>query len=185
MKGKMQDQFLVAAALSGDEEAFGKLYDKYVDDIFRFVSFRVRNQAEAEDLSADVFLKAWQYLSGGSRGIENFKALLYRIARNVVIDHYRKSGRELLSIDESQWETLVDTSLNIEEHQQIKDDLRLVREAIEELLPDHRELILMRYADDLTIEEIAGISGKSKGAVRVTLHRAVKALKEIFKKRFG
>lgn len=183
MKGKTKDQYLVAAALSGDEDAFGALYDKYVNDIFRFVSFRVRSKDEAEDLTADIFLKAWQYLSSGKRDIENFKALLYRISRNIVIDHYRKSGRELFSIDESQWDTLVDTAPGIAETAEFTDDIRLVREAIEKLSEDHREIILMRYSDDLAIDEMAEATGKTKGAIRVALHRAVKALKEILKKR--
>ncbi len=181
MREKIQDKYIIASALSGDEEAFGKLYDKYINDIFRFILFRVKNHQEAEDLCADVFLKTWQYISSEKRVIDNFRALLYRIARNTVIDNYRKSGKEMILMEESQLESIVDVSINIEESTKFKDDFRVVSEAIKKLSVENQELILMKYVDDLNIEEISEISGKSKGAIRVALHRAIKELKKILK----
>lgn len=181
MQGNSQDRFLLEATIAGDEEAFGRLYDKYVAAIYRFVSFRVAGKEIAEDLSAEVFLKTWQYVKQGDRQIENVKALLYRIAANSVIDHYRQSGNEYLALSEDVWNQIIDQSSLFEEAQK-KDDLRQVNQAIKSLSPADRELILMRYSNDLSVKEIADILGKNQGAVRTALHRAIKTLKAIIKK---
>jgi len=179
MSGKFSDQFLIASSIAGDEQAFGTLYDKYVEDIYRFVVMRVRNTHQAQDVTAEVFLKAWQYVSSQKKYIKDFRALLYRIARNVVIDHYRSSQKEMTAFDEDGLEAVVDTSSDIVENIQHKDDMRLVFQTLDQLSDDHKELIILRYAQDLSIKEIAGVQGKTNGAVRVALHRAIKQLKAL------
>ena len=179
MNSSLNDKYLVAATQAGDEEAFGKLYDKYSNLIYRFIVFRISSREDANDLTAEVFLKAWQYLVSGNRNVENFKALLYRMAGNLVIDYYRQSGRELQSLDEGQWNQLIDEAYNLEDQIRQKDYARLIQQAMEKLSQDERELLIMRYINDLDIKEISTILDKTSGAVRVALHRAIKALKEI------
>jgi len=113
--------------------------------------------------------------------IDNFRALLYKVARNLVIDFYRKSGKELAIFDEDQIKQLIDESINLEEELVKKDDVRIVFSALSELSEDSRELILMRYAQDLSVKEIANVLGKNNGAIRVALHRATKQLKLVLK----
>ncbi|MBI2050371.1 MAG: RNA polymerase sigma factor [Parcubacteria group bacterium] len=179
MSGKFSDQFLIASSIAGDEQAFGTLYDKYVEDIYRFVVMRVRNTHEAQDVTAEVFLKAWQYVSVQKKYIKDFRALLYRIARNVVIDHYRSSQKEVAAFDEDGLESVEDMSSNIVENIQHNDDMRLVFQVLDQLSDDHRELIILRYVQDLSIKEIAEAQGKTNGAIRVALHRAVKQIKTL------
>ncbi len=176
-KGK-SDKSLVLKSIAGDEEAFGALYDLYVQDIYRFVLMRVRSQEDAQDLTSDAFLKMWQYLTSDTRSIDNFRALLYRIARNLIIDFYRQSGKEFVGIDEGQMETIQDHSINLERKAEIDDDIRMVLAHLDTLDEEHRELILMKYAQDLSTKEIAHIVDKKPGAVRVALHRSIKLLKE-------
>jgi RNA polymerase sigma-70 factor, ECF subfamily len=177
MSTKLNDHYLLASSLAGDEEAFGKLYDKYVDDIYKFIKMRVRQQEQAQDLVSDTFLKTWQYVSGGKKQITDFRALLYRVARNLVIDFYRASQRADVNIfDEEQLLSIIDYSQDIGLHVQAKDEVRQLFEHINELTREEQELILMRYVQELSIKEIAHILGKNHGAVRVALHRAKRKL---------
>lgn len=179
MSGKFSDQFLIASSIAGDEEAFGKLYDKYVNDIYRFVVMRVRSSQEAQDLASETFLKAWQYVSTQKKQIDDFRALLYRIARNLVIDHYRSSKNESQGFEEGQLENIIDTSPSLQASAEHKDDMALVFKVIGQLSKDDSDVIILRYIEDLSIKEIAEIQGKKSGTVRVALHRAVKRVKEL------
>jgi len=181
MSKAYKDKILLAASIAGDEESFGKLYDSYINDIYRFIVMRVRTAEEAQDLCSEVFLKTWQYVSEGSRDIENFRALIYRIARNLVIDYYRKLGRELSPLDDEQFEHVPDPSVDLEKEAELRDDMRIVFKHLETLPDEQQELIVLRYTQDLSIREISAITGKSSGAVRVALHRAMKQLKQSIK----
>ena len=179
MSDSFNDKFLIAGSLAGDDQAFGKLYDKYIDEIYRFILMRVRSNEEAQDLTNEVFLKIWQYISTNDSDIDNVRAFLYRMARNIVIDGYRKSGKEVLALDDDMIESLPDESIDLEGEIEKEDELKSVLSVVDKL-PDHqRELILMKYVQDLSVKEIAQVLEKSRGAVRVALHRAVKKLKTL------
>jgi len=181
MSDSFNDKFLIAGSLAGDDQAFGKLYDKYIDEIYRFILMRVRSNEEAQDLTNEVFLKIWQYISTNDSDIDNVRAFLYRMARNIVIDGYRKSGKEVLALDDDMIESLPDESIDLEGEIEKEDELKSVLSVVDKL-PDHqRELILMKYVQDLSVKEIAQVLEKSRGAVRVSLHRAVKKLKTLLK----
>ncbi|MBU1131828.1 hypothetical protein KKC32_01060, partial [Patescibacteria group bacterium] len=83
-----------------DANAYGQLYDYYVDRIFRFILFKVATTEEAEDLTSEVFLKTWEYINNTGKKIKNLNALLYKIARNKVIDYYRTKARHAVHSDE-------------------------------------------------------------------------------------
>lgn len=181
MQSQIEDNYLISACLAGDETAFGKLYDKYVASIYRYIVWRVASPDTAHDLTAEVFLKAWQHLISSEKEIENFKAWLYRIAANLVIDHYRKKAHDYLSLDETAWENMVDRSFNLEDEISQREDAKVIYRAMELLSAEQKDLLFMKYGDDLSVKEIAQITGKSTGTIRVALHRAVKALKIILK----
>ena len=161
-----------------DPEAFAVLYDEYVKRIYRFVFFKVNNQTEAEDITSDVFLKAWNYIiTNDAAEVKSFSGLLYRIARNCIIDLYRRKANQ------------VETHIN--EDDEIGDggrwysdlnkqiDNQKVIQAIKKLKQEYQEVVTLKYVDELSIDEIAEITGKGNVAVRVTLHRAIKKLKEL------
>jgi RNA polymerase sigma-70 factor, ECF subfamily len=182
MQGKTQDSFLAAAALAGDEQAFAKLYDKYGEKIFRFFAWRARSREEAQDLTAEVFLKVWQYIARDRKKVENFQALLYRIAANMLADYYRdkRSERETL-MSEEQWNGLADRQYDLALVSARQDEYRRVYILLQKLPTPDRDLLLMKYAQDLSVKEIAAAMDKTTGAVRVALHRAVKALKGLLR----
>jgi len=170
------EQDIVAAAKKGDSLSFGKLYDHYVKPIYRFIAVKVSVRQEAEDLTHEVFLTAWQKLPGFTFQGFPFSSWLYRIARNRVIDHYRTKKQHavidevdegLLGIIDSH-EAGVDTTLT----------LAKVYAAMKELGADQQDVLLLRFVDDLSPKEIAEVLDKSEGSVRIIQHRAVEALKK-------
>ena len=168
-----------------DPEAFAKLYDIYAKRIYSFVFFKVSNREEAEDITSEVFLKAWRYINEKKK-IESFSGLLYRLARNSVIDLYRlrSKQKEPLSIDTEisieigdagKWQKdLGDELVN-------KLEMQKIVSALQKMKQEYREVVTLRYVDELEISEIAEITGKGHIAIRVTLHRGLKKLKELLK----
>lgn len=166
------------------EEQFLDIYDKYVGKIYRYIYFRVSAAETAQDLTSDVFLKSWQYLSSqqsavNSKRLENPRAFLYQVARNLISDFYRKKGNSPLSLEEiadkdafivDGRDSVVEIDKNIE--------IDSVKEAIGSLNADYQEVIIWRYLDEMEIKEMAQILEKSEGAVRVLLSRALAALRD-------
>ncbi|HOX60962.1 MAG TPA: RNA polymerase sigma factor [Candidatus Magasanikbacteria bacterium] len=167
-----------------DKDAFAVLYDLYAPKIFRFVYFKINNREEAEDLTSEVFLKVWHYLMSESNAeVRSFSALVYRMARNAVVDKYRERSRhQEVSIEQGVPETdLVSDVDQIREIDNKTDALHLVRH-LNKLKQEYRDVITLRFMDELTFSEMAMIMGKSQLTVRVTLHRAIKKLSEITNK---
>lgn len=162
-----------------DPEAFAKLYDLYARRIYRFVFFKVANHEEAEDITSEVFLKAWHYINENKK-IDSFSGLLYRLARNCIIDLYRsKSRQKEVSIDN--FETPADIHDNGQWTEALGNKLEAEKiiSALQKLKQEYREIVTLRYVDELEISEIAEITGRGKISVRVTLHRGLRKLKDI------
>lgn len=162
-----------------DPEAFGKIYDLFARRIYRFVYFKVSSVEEAQDITADVFLKAWSYLiDEKGQDIRHLSAFLYGMARNRVIDHYRSMSREALPLAEHAEETIADAR---DAYAKIdaKIDTNLLEKQLRSLKDEYREVLVMKYLDELDTAEIAKILGKSHGNVRVLLHRALEAVREL------
>lgn len=159
-----------------DPESFALLYDAYVGPIYRFIYVKVSNKEEAEDIASDTFLKAWQYLIGEQADVANFRAFIYQIARNRVVDAYRERARKNeQGLNEADAVTAAPNFHKI--------DATLEGEwlygKMKQLKQEYQEVLLLRYVEELSLREIATILGKGSTAVRVTLHRAVKKLKEL------
>ena len=197
MSRSLKEKYLfLKVRLNKDADAFGELYDIYIDQIFRFIYFKVSTKEEAEDLSAEVFLKTWQHINDEEKkDIDNLKSFLYRTARNLVIDSYRQRKKNVQESytthsednqDESkkrkQEEMLTDTRKNPLEKLELHSDIAELKKAIEKLNNDYREAILLRYVEEMKMVEIAKIIDRSKGATRVLVHRAIQALKKIVEK---
>lgn len=164
---------LVMRSQNGDTDAFGKIYDAYLTPMYRYVVFRFPEEM-AEDLVADIFVKAWEKLHTYKlQKNVPFSAWLFRIARHVVIDAYRKHrGFDELTEnlkDESAWN---DPRQRVEK----KFALLTVRKALNELPRRYRETLLLSYVSDLTHAEIAKAMGVREGTVRILKFRALKKL---------
>lgn len=131
---------------------------------------------DAEDITAETFLKVWQYIKEGKK-VKSLQAFLYQVARNLVIDFYRRKGVPTESIDEAEI-TIADRSdLSLEEKMALKSDMAQVESALRQLKDAYREVIVLHFLNELSLSETAKIIGKTPGAARVLLHRGMKALK--------
>lgn len=176
------EQEYINRAQRGDSAAFGWLYDRYIRQIYRFIVLKVTSKEQAEDLSHEVFLSAWQHLPGYEAKGFPFSSWLYKIARNRIIDYYRTS-KATVSIDDAGdalEETLIDT-----EGESAFDlaDLALttekVKEAMRQLSPDYYEVLVLRFIEDRSPKEIAELLNKREGTIRIIQHRAILKLKKM------
>ena len=170
---------LVEKAIYGDGDAFGRLYDMYVDRVYRHIYYRVGNTADAEDLTQQVFIKAWQAIGRYKKTASPFLAWLLKISHNLVIDFYRsKKSETYADFDDVATKPKTDPA-HLAEAQFSKQD---IRGAINKLHGDQQQVILMRFIEDFSYAEIAAAVGKSEGAIRVILHRGLAKLKTIMEK---
>lgn len=169
---------LYKVKIKHDPDAFGILYDRYVGPIYRYVYFKVSQREEAEDITSDVFLKAWQYLIDGmDRDVQNFRPFVYTIARNCVIDLYRaRMKRSVLPLTEAE---AVPDPRNLHEAVAAVGDVAELLRTMKKMKHEYQEVILLRHVEGLSLGEIAVIMGRSSVATRVTLHRAMRKLKEL------
>ncbi|MFC1921040.1 RNA polymerase sigma factor [Chloroflexota bacterium] len=166
---------LVRKAINGDTEAFGELYIAHVEQIYRYVFFHYRNKTFAEDVTEEVFIKAWKAI-GSCKGRENsFTAWLYRIARNHLIDEIRKLKRRP-SLDTDIIEVYASHEGEIEEYLTQQELLAF----IERLPENQRQVILLKFIQGLSNEEISQVMNKSQGAVRIMQMRALENLRKEF-----
>lgn len=182
---------LVEKVKDGESAAFGALYDHYMPRIYRFVLLKVSHREEAEDLTHQAFLKAYEnidkYSNEGKYVGLTFGSWLYRIARNIVIDHYRsRKGHDdaklELQIDDF-IEELASPETPIDRKVDERLEWKLVLDAMKELKEVERDIVIMRFVDDLPHEEVAKVVGKSVGATKLIQHRALKKLHDKVRKR--
>ena len=168
---------LIRQAQEGDKEAYGQLYDRYIAQIYRFVVVKVTNKDEAQDLTHEVFLSAWQNLTNYKHQGFPFSSWLYQIARNKVIDHYRtkKDHADVYEIDEE----FVKVASVVESNLDVRLAMDDIKKALTTLSDEQKDVIVMKFVEDLSNEEIAKAMNKSEGAIRLLQHRAINNLKEL------
>lgn len=176
----IKDKILFRQLKKKDKDAFVKAYDSYFDDIYRFVYFKAGDRETAEDLTSSVFLKAWDYVQNNSiSDYGTLRALFYKIARNLIIDHYRKKSVQME--DRFDYIDIVDKDQDLQQQIDVKMGFARVSEKIGELKDEYREILILRFVNELSVSEIADILEKENGNVRVTIHRALNALKDLMK----
>lgn len=172
---QLPDHRLVKLAQAGDMEAFGGLYDRYAADLYRFIYAHCHNRLDAEDMSAETFLRAWDSLSRYRERGHPFSAYLYRIARNLLADYYRHNAR-LLELDEASAENIFVQLPSDRQIEAARQSQRLLQ-GLRALNPDYRSVLILRFVNQLTITEAAQALERSEGALRVLQHRALQALR--------
>lgn len=177
MSGSDEAQ-LLAAAQQFDAEALSELYDRYEAKIYTYIYRRCGEQVVAEDLTAQVFLKMLESIRDGKSWHSSFSGWLYRIAHNLVIDHYRRRDRQpSVNIDDAP-PTAADVEDPVETAEMNIDAERL-RAAIRRLTDDQSEVISLRFLEGYSIAEVAEMVGRSEGAVKALQYRAVAALRSL------
>ena len=173
---KMKENGFLKRLRKGDHRAFTEAYDLFAPKLYRHAYFRTSSHETAEDIMGQTFLKAWEFVSTKPGEVENLKAFLYRICNNLIIDHYRSKVRTDIAITDGLERTL-STDEDIEDAADLGIALDRMHEALDGLHHEAKDLIVMRYIDELTMDEISVIKGKTKNALYVALHRAVKELR--------
>jgi len=158
------------------KENFSKAYDDFSDAIFRYCHYQTSDREKALDLTADTFTKTWEYLANGKE-IDNLRAFLYRVANNLIIDYRRKKKESSLDVLQEQGFDIATEDEN-KIHESAFDN-KLALEAVQKLDENYRDVLIMRYVDDLSIKEIAKILGEKENNVSVRIHRAMDKLKGI------
>ena len=173
------EKILIRQIKKGDEQAFAHFYNTYKAKIYGFIYFKVSDEEKACDLTDEAFTRAFRYLKDDeTHEIENFQALLYKTARNLVIDFYR-ARKQNVSLDAiSEIASKEDVSKKIDD----KLDIEKVAKAVKQLPEDYKEIIILRFIDGLSFNEISHSTGKSLGSCRMLAHRGIKKIKKIINK---
>jgi RNA polymerase sigma-70 factor (ECF subfamily) len=174
------EEKLIQDAVGGDASAFGQLYDHYQPMIYRFVFVKVGQREEAEDITHKVFFNAWRNIRNYRNEGRPFGSLLYRMARNQIIDSYR-ARRDEISIENVDAESL---SSSADPHSDVlhKLEVEKVMVAIAKLKPDYQDVIILRFIEDLPVRETALAMKKTEGSIKLMQHRAIEELKKILAK---
>jgi RNA polymerase sigma-70 factor (ECF subfamily) len=159
------------------EQYFSQLYDEHLERIYRFVYYKVGSENVAQDICSDVFTGLWKQVSA-DKEVKNPSAFLFTSARNSIVDHYRKKSRGAEDIDDYA-NVLKDNSQDIHKNAEIKDDMSIVRNAMNSMKEEYRQAVFMYYVEQEPITEVAKSLGKSQGAARVIVSRGMKQLRGI------
>jgi RNA polymerase sigma-70 factor (ECF subfamily) len=173
------DEMALSLSAQGDRQAFGSLYERYVNRIYSYIFYRTGNQHDAEDLTARVFYRALHHIQNYQQRGLPFSAWLYRIAHNLVANWHRdNSRRPEVSLDECLWlhqpgEHPEGMLLQTEENE------RLMK-ILHKLPPDRQQLLILKFIEHLSNVEIGQIMGRTEGAVKSLYHRTLLALRDDF-----
>jgi len=173
---KEWEEALVARAVDGDDAAFTKLYDLHFDRVYRHIVYRVGQIEDGEDLTQQVFIQAWRALGRYKQTSTPFIAWLLTIAHNVVVSFYRRSKTVTsLEADAIDWPS----NERVDGIAEARVEYERVRLTIQRLKPEHQQILVMRFLEDLPHRDIAAALGKSEANVRVMQFRALNELRQL------
>ena len=175
-KSTIDVELFIDGAVNGNADDFGRLYDLYVERVYRHVYYKVGNTKDAEDLTQQVFIKAWKAIGRYRKTASPFIAWLMRISHNMVIDYYRKK-RDTTYLD-NEWE-FKDSYSSPERSAEERFDQQQLRKVILRLPGEQQQVILMSFIEGFTYTEIAAALNKKEGTIRVILHRALKKIRQM------
>jgi RNA polymerase sigma-70 factor (ECF subfamily) len=161
------------------EQEFMAAYEQYSDDIFRYCFFQTSDREVALDISQDTFTKTWQYIADGKE-VENIRAFLYRVAKNLIIDWRRKKKSSSL-------DSLLDEGFDYEEdysemeRQETAYESEQAKEALDNLKDNYKEVLTMRYIDGMSVKDIADKLDAAENTISVRIHRGLQKLNEVLK----
>jgi len=175
------DEELVEMTKDGDDEAFGILTRRHIDHIYNFVRQYAPQREDADDITQESFMKAWKHIRSFKKG-KKFTTWLFTIARNSALDHIKK--RKAFSFSQMDTEEMVFADTLKDEEPlptaifERKELAKELAEAMEDISPDWRAVLIMRYTDDMTFEEIATVLSRPMNTVKSWHHRAMNKIKE-------
>lgn len=161
------------------EQQFLEAYEKYSDAIFRYCWSQTSDREKALDLSQETFTKTWEYLAQGKE-ILQIKAFLYRVALNAIIDHRRKHKTQSLDAMMEEGFDYQEEHPSAERTQSAFDSKKAIA-VISQLDDKYKDVLMMRYAEDMSIKEIADITGESENNISVRIHRGLAKMEDLLK----
>lgn len=181
-----ESYYVYRVRTSHDEQAFARLYDEYVESIYRFVYSKLSSREQAEDVTSDTFLRFWKMIQQGEE-VRHVRGMLYRVARNLVIDVYRRRQTASMvgPVTFQEDETSSDSESSLSDvgkgsrAMEAQADVALLMDKIAQLKEDYQDVLTLRLMEDLSFQDIAEALGKETGTVRVLFHRALKALQRL------
>ena len=159
-----------------NDEKFLEFYNLLASKIYRHALFRTNSRELAEDITSQAFMKAWQYLLKKKKAIKNFKAFIYRITNNLIIDYYRQQPRAPILLDYSELKKITKIK-EIRIDTDFEERIRIIIKTLNKLNPEQKRILIMHYIDELSIKEISQITGKTRNNIYVIIHRGLKNLK--------
>jgi RNA polymerase sigma-70 factor, ECF subfamily len=176
---KAQLEALVVSAQAGETAAFEALYDHFYDRIYRYVSFKAGDATAAEDITEDVFLRMLKSIGSYKHRGHPFSSWLFRIAHNLVVDYFRKKGRDKSVPLDKVLAVVGESSVDLDNYVQTKLAMREVNAAMEDLTDLQRQVISLRFAGGLSVNETAQAVGRNENAVKALQHAGIKKLRKI------
>jgi RNA polymerase sigma-70 factor (ECF subfamily) len=176
---KEQLEALVVSAQGGDTAAFEALYDHFYDRIYRYVSFKAGDASAAEDITEEVFLRMLRSIGTYKHRGHPFSSWLFRVAHNLVADHFRKRGRDKSVPLDKVVAVVGESSVDLDDYVQTKLAMREVNRAMEDLTDLQRQIISLRFAGGLSVNETAKAVGRNENAVKALQHAGIKKLRKI------
>ena len=175
------EESLVQRAKQRDQKAFAQLYEENFDRIYRYVALRIGDNTEAEDVTQQVFLKALKSINSFKWKGVPFSAWLFRIAHNQVVDHLRKKTKQTaVPFDDALMSnSRMSGGSNPQQMVERREDIEQLLSATKRLTDGQREVISLRFAGGLSIDEVAKIMGKSQGAIKALQHSAIVNLRKV------
>lgn len=172
-----KEKTLILSAKQGNEHAFGQLYELYFDKIYKFIYYRVSHKEVGEDLTEEVFIKAWTSIKSVKE--DSFSGWLYQIAKNKVIDYYRQKKT---TVDLEDIQNVLESEQDISDEANTVIDRKLFMRVLKELTPEQQIIIKLKFIEDMDNAEISDLISKSEGSIRVVQHRAIIKLQDLIKK---
>lgn len=168
---------LLSRARTGDEEALMLIYENYFPPVYNFIRLRIEDRALAEDLASDVFMKLLQSIRQSQAPRHSLRGWIFKVARNLVYDQYRKERQVTTEALEEWIPNADDDGLEVEFIRSV--NLERARRALGRLAPDQQEVLILRFGQNLNLQETAEIMGKSINAVKSLQFRAVQTLRQL------
>ena len=176
-----KERALIRSSKDGDQDAFEALYLHYLERIFRYIYFRIGDEAQSEDMTEEVFVRAWEALPKYRIGESRFACWLYTIAHNLIVDEYRRYNPVPISSEDLAH--LPDSKDLPESVVGKKQEFEILANSIMDLDDLYQQVLILRFVEGLSHREIAAIIGTSQVASRVIQHRALKALRTLLLRR--
>jgi RNA polymerase sigma-70 factor (ECF subfamily) len=169
-----QEKEIIRSCQNGNLEEFSRLYDNYIERIYRFIYYKTHHRQTAEDLTSRTFMKALKNIGGFDLEKNCFNSWIYKIARNTVIDHYR-TQKYAQNIDDA-WD--LSSPNDLEDDIDAKNKLKEVKKYIENLKGEQRDILMLRIWQELSYKEIAAIVGKSEAGCKMAVSRGLNKLRK-------